>query len=173
MSLATTSELTEFLYPNIKGFRKIQKKGRLYFWNLTNNKAVSTMATIFSRENLKLILKNDPRIIEKPLKPYLCVKWSATERIKYVAEHYNFIDETFGENASDVISAKGVTVLEIKSLSQETYLIQLYRGSSREGGIGIRLINEKGQRVYALSCNISGTQNKTMHIGMLQGLASS
>jgi len=169
MSIATIPELTKILYPNVTGIKKIQKKGRLYFWALTNDKAVSVMATIFSRENLKQILKNDPRIIEKPLKPYLCVNWSATERIKYVIEHYQFIDETFGENASDVISSDGVTILEIESLSQETYRIQLYRGSSREGAIGIRLINEKGQRVYALSCNISGAENKTMHIGMLQG----
>lgn len=162
-------ELINILYPNVKGIKKIQKKGRFYFWAITNGKAVSAMATIFSRENLKPIIKNDPRIIEKPLKSYLCVNWSAPERIKYVVEHFQFIDEIFGVHANDVISIDGITILEIESLSQETYRIQLYRGSSREGAIGIRLINEKGQRVYALSCNISGTENKTMHIGMLQG----
>ena len=45
----------------------------------------------------------------------------------------------------------------------------MHKGTSREGGIGIRLVNDKNQSVYALSCNISGTNTKTMHIGMLQG----
>lgn len=169
MSTATIPELVDILYTNVKGIRKIQKKGRLYFWAITNRKAVSAMATIFSRENLKPILKNDPRIIEKPLKPYLCVNWSAAERIKYIVEHYQFIDDTFGSHANDIISKDGVTLLEIESSSQKKYRIQLYQGSSREGAIGIRLINEEGKRVYALSCNISGIENKTMHIGMLQG----
>ncbi|WP_232011579.1 VirK/YbjX family protein [Moritella yayanosii] len=149
--------------------RKIQKKGRFYFWAMTNGKAVNAMATLFSSEHLKPILKNNPEILEKPLKPYLCVNWSSKERIKHLTQHYQFIDDTFGEHANAVISSNGITILAFESLSGQTYRIQLYRGSSREGGLGIRLVNGKNQSVYALSCNISGTHTKTMHIGMLQG----
>ena len=169
MSTTNIFDFANLIYPNAKGMRKIQKKGRFYFWAVTNSKAVNAMMTIFSCENLQLILKNTPEVIEKPLKPYLCINWSRTERLEYLTQHYQFIDDTFGKHASAVISNAGVTILKFKSLSEQTYRIQLHKGTSREGGIGIRLVNDKNQSVYALSCNISGTHTKTMHIGMLQG----
>ncbi|CAM3036418.1 VirK/YbjX family protein [Moritella viscosa] len=169
MSTTNIFDFADLIYPNAKGIRKIQKKGRFYFWAVTNSKAVNAMAILFSRENLKAILKSTPEIIEKPLKPYLCVNWSSTDRIEHLTQHYQFIDDTFGKHASAVISGEGVTILKFKSLSEQTYRIQLHKGTSREGGIGIRLVNDKNQSIYALSCNISGTHTKTMHIGMLQG----
>ena len=169
MSTTNIFDFADQIYSNAKGMRKIQKKGRFYFWAVTNSKAVNAMVSLFSRENLKPILKNTPEVIEKPLKPYLCVNWSSTERVEHLTQHYQFIDDTFGKHASAIISDEGVTILEFKSLSEQTYRIQLHRGTSREGGIGIRLVNDKDQSVYALACNISGTHTKTMHIGMLQG----
>jgi hypothetical protein len=162
-------ELSAQLYPDAKGIRKIQKKGRFYYWALTNAPAVNAMATLFSRENIKPILINNPKTIEKALKPYICVNWSKAERVKHVIQHFQFMDETFAEHAKTVISTAGTTILEFDSLSGQTYRVQLYQGTSREGGIGISLVNDQGKRVYALSCNISGSDTKTLYIGMLQG----
>jgi uncharacterized protein VirK/YbjX len=173
MSNTNLFELTNLIYPDVKGLKKIKKKARFYVWAAINNKAISAMTTLFSNDNLKPILTNNPQILEKPLKPYLCVNWSSTERIKHITEHYQFIDDAFGANANDVISNTGITILEFDSLTEQKYRIQLYNGASREGGIGIRLVNDKNQRVYSLACNISGTDVKTMHIGMLQGPAES
>ncbi|WP_017222660.1 VirK/YbjX family protein [Moritella dasanensis] len=169
MSKINIFKLADQIYPNVKGIKKIQKKGRFCFWALTNSKSVNTMATLFSRNNLKAILANNPSIMEKPLKPYICANWSGTERIKYLTEHYQFIDDTFGFLASTIISNKGVNILSFESLSGLKCRVLLYQGSSREGGLGIRLVNEKCQNIYALTCNISGTHTKTMHIGALQG----
>jgi len=173
MPKTNLSELTNLIYPNVKGMRKIQRKGRFYFWALTNSKAVSAMAMTLSRNNLKAILTNNPDIMIKPLKPYLCANWSSSERIERLTQHYLFLDETFGEYASLAASDDGVSLLAFESLSGQPYRIQLYRGSSREGSIGIRLVNDKNQTIYAISCNISGTHAKTMHIGMLQGASDS
>lgn len=169
MSTTNIAELANLIYPNAKGLNKIKKKARFRFWAATNSKAISAMTTLFASENLKPILISNPEILEKPLKPYLCVNWSSSERVKYLTEHYQFIDETFGNHASAVISIKGINLLDFESLSGQTYRVQLFRGARREGGLGIRLINDKGQSIYSLACNISGTHSKTMHIGMLQG----
>ncbi|QUM86225.1 VirK/YbjX family protein [Moritella sp. 28] len=169
MSTINIFELADQIYPNAKGIKKIQKKVRFSFWALKNGKSVNAMADLFSRDNLKPVFKNNPRIMEKPLKPYICANWSSTERIKYLTEHYLFIDDTFGTHASTVVSSKGISILDFESLSGQKYYVMLYQGSSREGGLGIRLVNEKYQNIYTLTCNISGTHTKTMHIGALQG----
>lgn len=169
MSTTNLSELAELIYPKNKGMKKIKKKARFYFWAATNGKAIKAMTTLFSNEHLKPVLANNPEILEKPLKPFLCVNWSNSERIKHITENYQYINDTFGKHSGTVISGKGITILDFESSSGETYRVQLYRGASREGGLGIRLVNDKDQSVYALACNISGTTTKTMHIGMLQG----
>lgn len=171
MSTTNLSELADLIYPKAKGMKKIKKKARFYFWAATNGKAINAMTTLFADDNLKPILTNNPEILEKPLKPFLCVNWSNSERIKHITEHYQYINGIFGDNSKAVISSKGISILDFESLSGETYRVQLYRGASREGGLGIRLVNDKDQSVYALACNISGTTTKTMHIGMLQGPA--
>jgi len=171
MSTTNLSELADLIYPKAKGIKKIKKKARFYFWAATNGKAINAMTTLFADDNLKPILTNNPEILEKPLKPFLCVNWSNSERIKHITEHYQYINGIFGDNSKAVISSKGISILDFESLSGETYRVQLYRGASREGGLGIRLVNDKDQSVYALACNISGTTTKTMHIGMLQGPA--
>lgn len=169
MSTTNISELTNLIYPDVKGIKRIKKKARFYVWAATNSKAINAMTSLFENDNLKPILTNNPHILEKPLKPYLCVNWSSSDRIKHLTEHYQFISDTFGNNSNDVISSNGITILEFDSLTEQKYRIQLYRGASREGGIGIRLVNSKNQSVYSLACNISGSNVKTMHIGMLQG----
>jgi len=169
MPTINISVLASQIYPNAKGIKRIKKQVRFYFWAATNNNAINAMTTLFANENLKPILQNNPGILEKPLKPYLCVNWSSKERVKHLTEHYQFIDNTFGVYAERVISSNGVTILDFESLSGSTFRIQLFQGASREGGLGIRLVNDKNQSVYSLACNISGTDTKTMHIGMLQG----
>lgn len=165
------SELTNLIYPNVTGLKKIKKKVRFYVWAATNGKAINAMTTLFAQKNLKPILANNPEILEKPLKPYLCVNWSSADRIQHLTEHYQFIEQTFGAYSNAVISAKGITILAFNSLTEQKYRLQLYRGASREGGMGIRLVNDKNQNIYSLACNISGSESKTMHIGMLQGPA--
>jgi len=169
MSTINISALANQTYPDVKGMKKIKKKVRFYVWAATNSNAINAMTSLFANENLKPVLKNNPCILEKPLNPYLCVNWSSKERVKHLVEHFQFIDDTFGVHAHAVISSKGVTILSFESLSEQTFRIQLYQGASREGSLGIRLVNDKGQSVYSLACNISGTHTKTMHIGMLQG----
>ena len=170
MSTINISALASQVYPDAKG---IKKKARFYVWAATNGRAIRAMTTLFSSDNLHPVLTNNPHILEKPLKPYLCVNWSSKERVKHLSEHYQFIDNTFGINANNVISANGITILEFDSLTEQHYRIQLFRGASREGGLGIRLLNDQDQSVYSLACNISGSTTKTMHIGMLQGPAES
>jgi uncharacterized protein len=173
MSITNLSELTNLIYPDVKGIKRLKKKVRFYFWAATNSKIINAMTTLFENDNLKPILANNPEILEKPLKPYLCVNWTSAERVKHLTEHYQFIAQTFGRHSNSVLSCVGITILEFDSLTDAKYRVQLYRGASREGSMGIRLVNNKNQSIYSLACNISGNDVKTMHIGMLQGPAES
>ncbi|WP_064609550.1 VirK/YbjX family protein [Photobacterium sp. J15] len=169
--ISNLPKLANEIYPNTKGINKIRKNARFCFWGITNSKAIKSMTEVFEDKNLKSVLDKNPDIIEKPLKPYLCVNWSGSERTTHLKEHYQFVSQIFGEKSAQVVSGEGVTLLTFTDSKDEEYRVNLYRGTRREGGLGIKLINDKGQNIYSMSFNISGCQQKTMHIGMVQGPA--
>ncbi|ELR66588.1 hypothetical protein C942_04286 [Photobacterium marinum] len=167
--ISSLPQLANKVHPNSRGINKIRKNARFCLWGLTYSKTLKTILEVFNDERLKPVLDNSPDIIEKPLKPYLCVNWSPTERARHLRDHYQFISETFGSHAAEVTSQTGITLLTFKDSNEAQYQIHLYCGASREGGLGIQLVNDKNQSVYSLAFNISGTEQRTMYIGMVQG----
>lgn len=165
--------LAKQIHPNSKGINKLRKNLRFCFWGITNSKAIKAISEIFNSKYLAPVLKNNPKILEKPLKPYLCVNWSKKERITYIKEHYQFISKIFAENSGTVLSKEGISILEFNDSQLTSYQIKLTQGTSREGGLGIELVNDKGQSIYSLACNITGTDKHIMYIGMVQGASES
>jgi len=165
--------LAKQIHPNSKGINKLRKNVRFCLWGITNGKAIKAISELFAHKNLAPVLKNNPKILEKPLKPYLCVNWSKAQRIEYLKEHYQFIGKMFGANSNAVISIQGVSIFEFADSQLAQYQIKLTRGTSREGGLGIELVNDKGQSIYSLACNITGTDKHIMYIGMVQGASES
>ena len=167
--ISSLPELANKVHPNTKGIHKIRKNARFCLWGVMYKSTLTNILNAFSDDDIKPIFDNDPGIIEKPLKPYLCVSWSPKERAQHLSDHYRFLGQTFGENASDVTSYQGVTILTFQDNNEEHYRVNLYCGASREGGLGLKLINAKGLEVYSLALNISGTAQHCMYIGMVQG----
>ncbi|OAN10956.1 hypothetical protein A3K86_18405 [Photobacterium jeanii] len=170
--LSSLPKLANKIHPNSKGVNKIRKNARFCLLGLVYRHSLKTIINTFNTEALKPVLDKNPDIIEKPLKPYLCVNWSSRERAQHLCEHYQFIEQTFGLNAEKVTSYQGLTLLEFEDREQAKYRVNLYCGASREGGLGLKLINEDAKEVYSLSFNISGSDKRVLHIGMLQGPAS-
>lgn len=171
--ISNLPKLAKQIHPDSTGINKLRKNVRFCLWGITNGKAIKAIRELFAHKNLAPVLKNNPKILEKPLKPYLCVNWSKAQRIKYLKEHYLFINKIFAENASTVLSAEGVSIFEFTDSQLEQYQIRLNHGASREGGLGIKLVNSKGQSIYSLACNITGTDKHIMYIGMVQGASES
>ncbi|WP_299017632.1 VirK/YbjX family protein [uncultured Photobacterium sp.] len=171
--ISSLPKLASQVHPHSKGIQKIRKNARFCLWGVTNSKAIKTMAEVFENKDLKSVLSNNPDIIEKPLKPYLCVNWSSATRIKHLKEHYQFISQVFAQHSNAVVSGSGVTIFAFEDSKGSQYRINLYRGSRREGGLGIKLINEEDQSIYSLTFNVSGTNQRAMYIGMVQGPSQS
>ncbi|AJR06458.1 hypothetical protein H744_1c1436 [Photobacterium gaetbulicola Gung47] len=134
-----------------------------------NADAVKAMADVFAHPELAPVLQKNPKIFEKPLKPYLCVNWTRKEKIARIREHYLFIKDTFGSHAQSVLSPKGVTILEFTDNQEVRYKVQLCQGMSREGALGLYLVDENNRNIYSLTCHIATGNKKTLYIGALQG----
>lgn len=162
-------QLANTVYPNSKGFRKIKKNARFCLWGVVNADAVKAMSEVFAHPELKPVLQMNPKIFEKPLKPYLCVNWSRKEKIARLREHYLFIKNTFGTHTQSVLSLNGVTILEFTDNQDVAYKVQLCQGMSREGSLGLYLVDENNRNIYSLTCHIATGERKTLYIGALQG----
>ncbi|WEM45123.1 VirK/YbjX family protein (plasmid) [Photobacterium sp. DA100] len=162
-------QLANTVYPSSRGFRKIKKNARFCLWGVLNADAVKAMADVFAHPELAPVLQKNPKIFEKPLKPYLCVNWTRKEKIARIREHYLFIKDTFGSHAQSVLSPKGVTILEFTDNQEVRYKVQLCQGMSREGSLGLYLVDENNRNIYSLTCHIATGNKKTLYIGALQG----
>ena len=161
--------LANTVYPTSRGFRKIKKNARFCLWGVVNADAVKAMSEVFAHPELRPVLQKNPRIFEKPLKPYLCVNWSRKERIARLREHYLFIKDTFGNQAQTVLSVKGATILEFSDNQDVGYKVQLCQGMSREGSLGLYLVDENNRNIYSLTCHIGTSDKKILYVGALQG----
>ena len=161
--------LANTVYPSSRGFRKIKKNARFCLWGVLNADAVKAMTEVFSHPELAPVLHQNPKIMEKPLKPYLCVNWARKEKIARIREHYLFIKDMFGHNAHTILSPAGATILEFSDNQDMDYKVKLCQGMSREGSLGLYLVDSNNQNIYSLTCHIATCDKKTLYVGALQG----
>ncbi|EKO3889782.1 DUF535 domain-containing protein [Vibrio metschnikovii] len=88
--------------------------------------------------------------------------------LSLVEQHFLFVAERFGERCTEIMSDQGVSLLSIEDKNGEAYDIRLNRGASREGSIGLSLVNQAGTTIYSISFHFSD-HGKTVYIGALQG----
>ena len=62
-------QIAEKVYPDIRGFKKLRYNARFCLWSLLKPNVTQKMQALFDKPGLKRIVKQHPRIIEKPLKP--------------------------------------------------------------------------------------------------------
>ncbi|PSV49777.1 VirK/YbjX family protein [Photobacterium indicum] len=167
--LRALPKIADDLYPGSTGWRRIKKNARFCLWGIMNANTMKSMMTLFDNEKLSPVLKSNPRILEKPLKPYLCVNWSRAERVTHIQDHFNFCQHIFGSNLSRIYENVGLTILSFEDSKGGSYHVKLCAGGSREGSLGLQLIDAQNRTIYSLSCHVS-TQPKTIfYIGSVQG----
>lgn len=165
----TLPYLARQVHPDSQGIDKLRKNARFCFWGMLNRTTILTINELFQQKELAPILKQNPDIYERPLKPYVCVNWSRNERLQYLKDHFHFVQRLFGNKAAEVISHKGIPLFSFEDTEENRYTIKLYEGASREGSMGIKLVDAQERTLYELSCHVTGQQQNTLYIGMLQG----
>ncbi|WP_159084614.1 VirK/YbjX family protein [Dongshaea marina] len=168
-------QLSSFIYPGIQGVKKIRYGGRFCLWGVLHLNILHKMVKLFSDKQLYPLLESQPRLLEKPLKPYLSVKWKRSERAGHIRQHYTLMQNIFAERLYEIFCEGGFELMQFNAGDGGMYRIQLcYDGGlSREGDLTIRLTDAQNQRIYSLACSFSHLDKSTLFIGALQGPSES
>ncbi|PSU71799.1 DUF535 domain-containing protein [Photobacterium phosphoreum] len=151
------------------GWKKKRKDIRFIIWSYIHYSRLKHLMNTFLTPNLSVILALHPHIIKKPFKPYLCVNWNKQQRITSVTQHFQCMSELFSFNLPLIYRDEGYRLLEIEDRDEAKYTLILDRGQNREGALGLRLVNEKNQRIYMVTMNLSPENQGSMYIGSIQG----
>lgn len=146
-----------------------RKDIRFIIWSYIHYSRLKHLMNTFLTPNLSVILALHPHIIKKPFKPYLCVNWNKQQRITSVTQHFQCMSELFSSNLPLIYRDEGYCLLEIEDRDEAKYTLILDRGQNREGALGLRLVNEKNQRIYMITMNLSPENQGSMYIGSIQG----
>ncbi|WP_305845884.1 DUF535 family protein [Photobacterium kishitanii] len=151
------------------GWKKKRKDTRFIIWSYLHYSRLKHLMNTFLTPNLSVILALHPNIVKKPFKPYLCVNWNKKQRITSVTQHFQCMSELFSSNLPLIYRDEGYCLLEIEDRDEVKYKLILDRGQNREGALGLRLVNDKNQRIYMITMNLSPEYQGSMYIGSIQG----
>ncbi|MEC7941647.1 MAG: DUF535 family protein [Pseudomonadota bacterium] len=87
-----------------------------------------------------------------------------------IRSHFQILTDKFDSKVINLYE-KPFEITTFKDRNGQPYRIELYPGESREGSIGIKLVElHSGQTIYSITCNLSEDENdRVLHIGCLQG----
>ncbi|PSW32776.1 DUF535 domain-containing protein [Photobacterium phosphoreum] len=151
------------------GWKKKRKNIIFIIWSYLHYSRLKILVNSFLTPNLDIILTLHPHIIKKPFKPYLCVNWNEKQRVTSVIDHFQFMSKIFASNLYIIYRDEGYCLLEIEDRDEVKYKLILDRGQNREGALGLRLVNDKNQRIYIITMNLSANNQGEMYIGSIQG----
>ncbi len=125
---------------------------------------LARVQNLLSQPSFHSVRMHYPRTLEKPLKPYVCVKWSAQERAQRMIEHFAFLERRHAQLLPLIYRHQGWQLYQ-----HELFSIQLCHGPEREGSLALVLLSHDQQPLFTLAFNISGKAKPVIHIGALQG----
>ncbi len=73
----------------------------------------------------------------KPLKPYVCVKWSPQARAQRLIEHFAFLEKNHAQLIPLIYRHQGWSLFQ-----HELFSIQLCHGPEREGSLALVLLSQ-------------------------------
>ncbi|MDC5810070.1 VirK/YbjX family protein [Vibrio europaeus] len=157
-------KVAEAVYPDIHGLKKLRYNARFCLWSLLKPGVLKQMQELFDQPDLKTITDVNPRLLEKPLKPYVCLNWRPEQRAKKIYEHFKSLHEMYGRGFIDFYSNEGWLLAEIMDCK-----LLLCAGPEREGSLALKLTDENNRDLFTLAFNLSTTPHRDIHIGALQG----
>lgn len=167
--IANLPKMANQIHPGTRGVQKIKKNVRFCMWGITNPKPVKTMLNLFSEPTLSSLLTKRADILEKPLKPYVCVNWNSAERTKHLIDHFAMLNAYFGDNTASILTDESKPIFEFQDAQENHYQVKLFRGETREGSLGLKLVDEQDRHIYSVTFHLSQQDKRVMYIGALQG----
>ncbi len=139
-------------------------------WGMLNPRVIDNISRLASNDNLGPIIEANPKLYEKPLKPFIQINLNPTQRAQLIASHFEILEQAFGENVSKLYLSP-YSLLEMADRNGELYSIEVFPGKVREGVIGLQLTERStGYTIYSITLSIFEQGDiRTMHIGCLQG----
>ncbi|ENM5825540.1 DUF535 family protein [Vibrio metoecus] len=158
------STLAAEIYPDVRGIKKLRYNARFCLWGVLMPETLTRVQNLLSQPSFHTVRLHYPRTLEKPLKPYVCVKWSARERAQRMIEHFAFLEKRHAQLLPLIYRHQGWQLYQ-----HDLFSIQLCHGPEREGSLALVLLSHDQQPLFTLAFNISGKAKPVIHIGALQG----
>lgn len=156
-------------------FPQLGRRIKYIFRLLLNRKNMLDYYRFFSESTLAAIVKANPRLLEKPCKPYLYCGAKAQDKFGRIKQHYAIALQNFSAEEVQAIVANGYYRLFDITLDEYPLQIALFSGTQieMEGEFGLGLFNKDNTRIYSLtfSLNKNDTSDIQLVIGGLQGPA--
>lgn len=125
---------------------------------------------------LDTLCQRNPRFLEKPFRPYVIYGTNATERAKFVVEHFKFVSQLPAHIRDAIYKDRhGLTLCNF-TVDDVDYCFKLtfYARYQKEGDMSLTLFNDADENFYTLTFAIREVKGKRqLVIGGLQGPASS
>ncbi|MDG3086364.1 VirK/YbjX family protein [Vibrio hannami] len=162
--------LANQVHPNSSGINYVRKNLRFIMWGLLNPGVIEQVEKLNDNGNLAPIIEQQPKLFEKPLKPFISVRFSSAQRVQLLKTHFELLERQFGTNVERIYQ-RNAEVLTFLDRDDNNYRIEFFSGEAREGSLGLRLVESAtGHSIYSITFNLSEQNGKrTMHIGCLQG----
>lgn len=77
--LKSLSTLAAEIYPDIRGVKKLRYNARFCLWGILMPDTLARIQDLLNQPSFHPVRQHYPRTLEKPLKPYVCVKWPPQE----------------------------------------------------------------------------------------------
>ncbi|MCM5507090.1 VirK/YbjX family protein [Vibrio sp. SCSIO 43169] len=156
--------VAESVYPDIRGVKKLRYNARFCLWSMFKPNVLKQMQQLFDQPEFRPIKETNPRMFEKPLKPFVCLKWRPQQRAAKIYEHFQTLHQMYGRAFLDFYSEEGWCLMDIQDCR-----LKLCAGPEREGSLALKLVDENKQDLFTLAFNISSSPKREIHIGALQG----
>lgn len=165
--------LSKTVHPDSKGINVVRKNLRFVMWGLISGNIVQQVNELTVRSNLSPIIEHDPKLFEKPLKPFISTAFRARDRARLLRSHFEILEQQFGSNTCRFYLAP-LELIRFHDRNGNAYHAEFYPGESREGSLGIRLVESStGYTMYSVTITFSQLNAKrTMYIGCLQGASA-
>jgi len=157
------------LYSDYPRLQATKKTVRFCVSGMLHRTELERLKSVFDCDELSEVLSLFPSIEEKLFKPYLHSDWDLETRLEQIEDHFRVVKTIFGKQAKEIYKPEGLQLFEFSNNDDEPYTLELFAGYLREGSIGIRLCNSRGDEIYALSFHFATNPKNAIYIGAVQG----
>ena len=152
--------------------RRLFRTTSFMTWGFMHSKGIRQLSSLLRCEALTPVIRLNPKVIQKPFKPYVCRSWNKRRRMAEVASHFQLLSQLFPNTIDQVYTYKKVKLLQINDEDGNIYNLYIEQGHNKEGSLGIALRDANDVGVFSSTFSLSSRQNGSLYVGAVQGPSS-